>query len=47
MPDLPEAREMTHRVNHVMRRFSLRFIDYESAVIGRRLRLAWHFYSYQ
>src|SRR6266403_5121795 len=40
--DLPEARQMAHRINDVVRRFSLRFIDDERAVVGRRLWLSWH-----
>ncbi len=42
VPDLPEARQMTHRINNVVRRLSFRLIDDERAVVRRRLWLSWH-----
>jgi hypothetical protein len=39
MPDLPKPDQMPHRIHHVMRRFSLRFVNHQSAVKRRRLRL--------
>jgi len=42
MPNLPESREMPHRIDNVVGSFSPRLIDHERAVKRRRLRLAWH-----
>jgi hypothetical protein len=42
MPDLAEPRDVPHGIHNVVRRFSLRFINHESAVERRRLRLSWH-----
>jgi hypothetical protein len=32
MSDLPEARQVAHRIHNVVRRFPFRFIDNERAV---------------
>jgi hypothetical protein len=42
MSDLPETRQMTHRIDHVVRRFPFRFMDDERAVDRRRLWLSRH-----
>src|SRR5712692_10498638 len=47
MSDLPETRQMTHRIDHVVRSFPLRFMDDERAVVRRRLWLSWHSWSDQ
>src|SRR6202048_1775936 len=39
---LAKSSEMPHGVNDVVRSFSLRLVDNQRAVKGRRLRLAWH-----
>src|SRR6266576_5661622 len=45
--DLPEACQMTHRIDHVVRRFPFRLVDDERAVDRRRLWLSLHSRSYQ
>jgi hypothetical protein len=47
MSDLPEACQMAHRIDHVVRRFPSRLVDDERAVDWRRLWLSWHFWSDQ
>ncbi len=42
MPNLPESREVPHRIDDIVGSFSPRLIDDERAVERRRLRLAWH-----
>jgi hypothetical protein len=42
MSDLAEPRQMTHGINHVVRRFPFRLVDDERAVDRRRLWLSRH-----
>jgi hypothetical protein len=42
MADLPEPRQMAHRIDDVVRRFSLGLVDDERTVKRHRLWLAWH-----
>jgi hypothetical protein len=42
MPDLPESREMTHRIHDVVRSLALRLIDDQGAVKQSGLWLARH-----
>src|ERR1700676_780985 len=40
--DLPESREMAHRIDDVVGSLALGLVDHKGAVKGRWLRLAWH-----
>jgi hypothetical protein len=42
MPDLPEAGQAAHGLDHVVGGFSARLVDDEHAVEGRRKRLSGH-----
>jgi hypothetical protein len=42
MADLPHSGEVPHRIDNVVRRFSLRFVDHKRAIVRRRHRLSRH-----
>src|ERR1700687_1071557 len=46
MPDLPEACQMAHRVDDIVRCLAFWLVDHQRTVKRRRTRLSWHAWEF-